>query len=178
RLGAGHRRPRDREPDRHAALDRAAARAWARAGGRGRGARSRRRARAGHVAYPGSGRDVRHGRVRHRGKGTIGVDGGLNGAYGEGDGVRVRSRFALSVLQRLLGLRLYRLAGAFASPPPPARPSPPRDSSTRSRGDTSMTQMTAKILETAAATSATCECADPIPVQRAARKGAAVTICQ
>ncbi|HEX3054901.1 MAG TPA: hypothetical protein VHP82_02020 [Gaiellaceae bacterium] len=41
-----------------------------------------------------------------------------------------------------------------------------------------MTQMTARILETAAATSATCECADPIPVQRAARKGAAVTICQ
>lgn len=37
---------------------------------------------------------------------------------------------------------------------------------------------TASILETATATSATCECADPIPVQRAARKGAAVTICQ
>jgi hypothetical protein len=41
-----------------------------------------------------------------------------------------------------------------------------------------MTQLTAAILKTATATSATCECADPIPVQRAARKGAAVTICQ
>ena len=41
-----------------------------------------------------------------------------------------------------------------------------------------MTKLTASILEAATATSATCECADPIPVQRAARKGAAVTICQ
>ncbi|MBV8064656.1 MAG: hypothetical protein JOY72_03720 [Actinobacteria bacterium] len=41
-----------------------------------------------------------------------------------------------------------------------------------------MTQLTASILKTASSTSATCECADPIPVQRAARKGAAVTICQ
>jgi hypothetical protein len=41
-----------------------------------------------------------------------------------------------------------------------------------------MTQLTASILKTAAASDATCECADPIPVQRAARKGAAVTICQ
>ena len=41
-----------------------------------------------------------------------------------------------------------------------------------------MTQLTASILRTAAATSATCDCVDPIPVQRAARKGAAVTICQ
>jgi hypothetical protein len=41
-----------------------------------------------------------------------------------------------------------------------------------------MTQLTASILKTAAATSETCGCADPIPVQRAARKGAAVTICQ
>jgi hypothetical protein len=41
-----------------------------------------------------------------------------------------------------------------------------------------MTQMTTSILQTASASSATCDCADPIPVQRAARKGAAVTICQ
>jgi hypothetical protein len=41
-----------------------------------------------------------------------------------------------------------------------------------------MTQLTASILKTAAATDATCRCGDPIPVQRAARKGAAVTICQ
>ena len=41
-----------------------------------------------------------------------------------------------------------------------------------------MTQLTAAILKTATATGATCDCADPIPVQRAARKGTAVTICQ
>ena len=41
-----------------------------------------------------------------------------------------------------------------------------------------MTQPSASILQAAAATSATCVCADPIPVQRAARKGAAVTVCQ
>jgi len=41
-----------------------------------------------------------------------------------------------------------------------------------------MTQLTASILKTATSTSATCDCTDPIPVQRAARKGAAVTICQ
>ena len=41
-----------------------------------------------------------------------------------------------------------------------------------------MTQLTASILKTAAATGATCDCTDPIPVQRGARKGAAVTICQ
>jgi hypothetical protein len=41
-----------------------------------------------------------------------------------------------------------------------------------------MTQLTASILETAAATGATCACDDPIPVQHAKRKGAAVTICQ
>ena len=41
-----------------------------------------------------------------------------------------------------------------------------------------MTELTASILKTAAATDATCGCSDPIPVQRAARKGAAVTICQ
>jgi hypothetical protein len=41
-----------------------------------------------------------------------------------------------------------------------------------------MAEMTKTILKTASSTSATCDCADPIPVQRAARKGAAVTICQ
>ena len=41
-----------------------------------------------------------------------------------------------------------------------------------------MTQPSASILTAATATSAACECADPIPVQHAARKGAAVTICQ
>ena len=41
-----------------------------------------------------------------------------------------------------------------------------------------MTQLTASILKTAASTDASCDCTDPIPVQRAARKGAAVTICQ
>jgi hypothetical protein len=41
-----------------------------------------------------------------------------------------------------------------------------------------VTQLTASILMTATAASATCSCADSIPVQRATRKGAAVTICQ
>jgi hypothetical protein len=41
-----------------------------------------------------------------------------------------------------------------------------------------MTHITATILEHASATSATCACADPIPLQQAKRKGAAVTICQ
>jgi hypothetical protein len=34
------------------------------------------------------------------------------------------------------------------------------------------------ILRAAAASSDTCSCADPIPVQRAERKGAALTVCQ
>ena len=34
------------------------------------------------------------------------------------------------------------------------------------------------ILRAAAASSATCACDDPIPVQRAERKGAALTVCQ
>ena len=41
-----------------------------------------------------------------------------------------------------------------------------------------MSQLTTSILETAAATSETCACTDPIPVERAKWKGAAVTICQ
>jgi hypothetical protein len=41
-----------------------------------------------------------------------------------------------------------------------------------------MTQLTTSILKTATASNEACDCADPIPVQRAARKGAAVTICQ
>jgi len=41
-----------------------------------------------------------------------------------------------------------------------------------------MSQLTTTILDTAASTSATCGCTDPIPVERAKRKGAAVTICQ
>jgi len=41
-----------------------------------------------------------------------------------------------------------------------------------------MTETTATIMEVAAATGATCDCADPIPVQHAKHKGAAITICQ
>ena len=41
-----------------------------------------------------------------------------------------------------------------------------------------MTEITTTIMRTATASSSTCECTDPIPVQRAERKGAAVTICQ
>jgi len=40
-----------------------------------------------------------------------------------------------------------------------------------------MTLTTTTILRAATATAETCKCADPIPVQRAERKGAAVTIC-
>lgn len=41
-----------------------------------------------------------------------------------------------------------------------------------------MTQMTTTILKTASTSNDTCRCADPIPLQRARRKGAALTICQ
>jgi len=41
-----------------------------------------------------------------------------------------------------------------------------------------MTEITTTIMRTAGASNSTCECTDPIPVQRAERKGAAVTICQ
>jgi hypothetical protein len=40
-----------------------------------------------------------------------------------------------------------------------------------------MTLTTTTILRAATAAAETCSCADPIPVQRAERKGAAVTIC-
>ena len=40
-----------------------------------------------------------------------------------------------------------------------------------------MTLTTTTILRAATATAETCSCEDPIPVQRAERKGAAVTIC-
>jgi len=40
-----------------------------------------------------------------------------------------------------------------------------------------MTETTLTILNAAAASRETCSCADPIPVERAHRKGAAVTIC-
>jgi len=41
-----------------------------------------------------------------------------------------------------------------------------------------MTEITTTIMQVASGTDASCRCSDPIPVQRAARKGAAVTICQ
>jgi len=41
-----------------------------------------------------------------------------------------------------------------------------------------MTELTASILKAATASSETCTCVDPIPVQHASRKGAASTICQ
>lgn len=41
-----------------------------------------------------------------------------------------------------------------------------------------MTQtLTQSILRTAAAREETCACADPLPVERAERKGAALTVC-
>ena len=40
-----------------------------------------------------------------------------------------------------------------------------------------MTETTLTIMKVATASRETCSCADPIPVQRAYRKGAAVTIC-
>ena len=40
-----------------------------------------------------------------------------------------------------------------------------------------MSTTTTTILRAATATAETCTCTDPIPVQRAERKGAAVTIC-
>jgi hypothetical protein len=40
-----------------------------------------------------------------------------------------------------------------------------------------MTETTLTILKAATASRETCSCADPIPVQRAHRKGAALTIC-
>ena len=41
-----------------------------------------------------------------------------------------------------------------------------------------MTSLTASVVRRAVAETATCSCRDPLPVQRAARKGAAVTVCQ
>jgi hypothetical protein len=41
-----------------------------------------------------------------------------------------------------------------------------------------MSETTTTIMQIALASDSACRCSDPIPVQRAAWKGAAVTVCQ
>ena len=112
---------RHREPDGDAALDRAAARARARRGPRRRGARAApSRRRSSRTPTPGSRRHGDDGGVRRGGKGTTcALTRGIAASYG---GSRWRPRpkpFRAFRLSGLLRVRLYALAGAFASPPPP-----------------------------------------------------------